>query len=84
MTWDDEATPLQIPDDKLEIVALRHQIGEMRKEFELWRPIVGSAKILTERWKASAGDFDESIAEAIDIVFRMVTEAEAKKRGVDV
>lgn len=84
MTWDNEATPVQIPDDKLEIVALRYQIEEMRKEFEMWRPIVGSAKILTERWKATSGDFDPSIADAIDLVFRMVSEAEAKKRGVDV
>jgi hypothetical protein len=42
---------------------------------------VGSAKILTERWKATAGDFDPSISEAIDILFRMVEAAEAKKRG---
>lgn len=84
MTWENEATPVQIPDEKLEIVALRHQLEEMRKEFELWRPIVGSAKILTERWRASAGDFDQSVAEAIDIVFRMVEAAEAKKRGIDV
>lgn len=81
MTWEDEATPVQIPDEKLEIVALRHQIEELRKEFELWRPIVGSAKILTDRWRAADEQFSQPVAEAIDIVARMVEAAEAKKRG---
>jgi len=81
MGRDDDDTPVEVPIVRFEIDGLRIQLTELRKEHELWRPIVGASKILTERWKAEAGDFTQPVADAVDMLFRMVEAAEAVKQN---
>ena len=83
MIRDDDDTPVQVPIAKYELEALRVQLAELRKQHELWRPIVETAKILTKTWKATAGDFTQPVADAVDMLFRMVEAAEVANQRQD-
>src|SRR3990172_4413412 len=70
---DDDNTPVHVPIVEFEIDALRVQLADLRKEHELWRPVVETAKILAQRWMDNAGDWSPQVIDAVDMVFRMVS-----------
>jgi hypothetical protein len=76
---DDDDTPVHVPIVEFEIDALRIQLADLRKEHELWRPVVETAKILAQRWVDNAGDWSPQVIDAVDMVFRMVNAAESAK-----
>ena len=80
MSRDDDDAPVQVMLPEFQMESLRIQLAELRKEHELWRPIVETAKILTNTWKATAGDFTQPVADAVDMLFRMVEAAESVKQ----
>lgn len=80
---DDDDTPVHVPLPEFQIEQLTAQLDSLRKEHELWRPIVETAKILSQRWKESAGDFSPEVSHAMDILFSMICAAEAARRSAD-
>jgi hypothetical protein len=80
MSRDDEHTPVEVPLAKYDVDHLRLQIREMFDDRELWRPVIETAKILSDRWKTTERDV-KSVAGVIDMLSHMVDAAEATKRG---
>lgn len=76
----DDDTPVYVPLPEFQIEQLKIQILELRKEHELWRPIVETAKVVCQRWQENAGDYSDDVGKAIDILFSMVNAAESARR----
>lgn len=80
---DDDDTPVHVPLPEFQIEQLTAQLVSLRKEHEQWRPIVETAKILSQRWKESAGDFSPDVSSAMDMLFSMICAADAARRETD-
>lgn len=76
----DDDTPVHVPLPEFQIEQLTIQLVELRKEHELWRPVVETAKAVCQRWKENAGDYSDDVGRAIDILFSMVNAAESSRR----
>lgn len=83
VTMHDDDTPVQVVLPEFVIEQLTVQLTSLRQEHELWRPIVETAKILSNRWKESAGDFSPEVSNAMDMLFSMICAAESARRDAD-
>ena len=79
----EDDTPIQVMLPEFQIDSLKHQLADLRQEYELWRPIVETAKILSQRWKESAGDFSPEVSSAMDMLFSMICAAESARKDAD-
>jgi hypothetical protein len=82
MNFDDDDTPVAVPNPIADHEALLIQLGELRKSHELWRPIVETAKIVVGIWHGGGGG-TPSFEHAVEMLSNMLNLATAAEQADD-
>jgi hypothetical protein len=75
MSFNDDDTPVMVPNPLSDQDALLAQLSELRKRIELWRPIVETAKIVVGIWDSN-GVGTPSFEHAVEMMSNMIGLAE--------